>query len=86
MLAAIYVTALIAGKEWRRASTGIEFAKTAANVSDNSVLTAATSMMGIQTAADQTGGKKRCEHKYAIEHESHSNEATPLNQSERFAT
>jgi len=57
VLLAICLTALITRKERRCAGTAIGSTTAVGNISDETVLTAATSVMAIHTAANQASGK-----------------------------
>jgi len=54
------------------------------NISNEAVLTAATSVMAIHTAANQASSKKTGQYKYAIEHVTHSNEISTVGSKRAF--
>ena len=54
------------------------------DISDTAVLTAATFVMAIQTAANQTSGQQTAHYKHAIEHVTHSNEISTVRSKRAF--
>ena len=83
-LLAISLTARITRKERRCARTGSGATTAAGSISNEAVLTAATSVMAIHTAACQANSKKTGQYQYAIKHVTHSNEISTVRSKRAF--